>query len=150
MASVALDEPVSIDAPFQMVRTIAITSGGRYFLWLAFDRRDATFERLRTLVGGAHGQTIEVGGALRDAGEPPGLRIPVWWSLQTQAGLPVAEAQGDVFGANSWSSQEVCRLLYTGDLPAGQYEFKATLAEGVGEFRGIRARFRLEREPKLQ
>ena len=150
MTSVALDEPVSVDAPFQMVKNIAVKPGGRYFLWLAFDRRDASIERLRTLVGGAYGQKIEVGGVLRDAGEPPGLSIPVRWSLQTSAGERVAEAQGGVLGANSWSDQEVGRLLYQGDLRAGGYEFKATLDEGISEFRGIRARLRLEREPKLQ
>lgn len=150
MARIALDEPVSVDAPFQMAKNIAVTPGGRYFLWLVFDRRDASFERLRALVGGAHGQKLEVGGVQRDAGEPPGLPIPVRWSLQTPAGVAVAEAQGEVLGSNSWSSQEVARLLYKGELRAGDYEFKAILDEGISEFRGIRARLRLEREPKLQ
>jgi hypothetical protein len=150
MASVALDEPVSVDSPFHMVRNIGVTPGGRYFLWLTFDRRDASFERLRFLVGGAYGQRIEVDGVLRDSGEPPGMRIPVRWSLRSPTGVPVAEAQGDTLGAHSWSSREVGRLLYEGDLREGDYEFRATLADGISEFRGIRARLRLEREPKLQ
>jgi len=87
---------------------------------------------------------------LHDAGEPPGLPIPVQWSLRSPTGALVAGAESDILGAHSWSSREVGRLLYDGDLRAGDYRFTATLAEGIVEFRGIRVQLRLDKEPKLQ
>ena len=150
MSSIVLDELVAVDAPFEMVKDVSLEIGGRYFLWLAFDRRDASFERLRALVGGAYGQKIEANGALVDVEEPAGLPIPVQWALQSPSGALVAGERSDVLGAHSFSSREVARLLYKGDLRAGNHKFSATLVEGVGEFRGIRARLRLVREPKLQ
>ena len=150
VSSIVLDEPIAVDAPFQVVRDISLAIAGQYFLFLAFDRRDASFERLRSLIGGAYGQKIEANGTLVDADEPPGLPIPVRWALRSPTGAVLAGEQSDVLGAHSWSSREIARLLYKGDLRAGHYEFTAALAEGISELSGIRARLRLEREPKLQ
>jgi hypothetical protein len=143
-----LDVAVSLDAPFHTERRIALRLSDRYFLYLLVDRHDAAFSQLRSLVGGAYGQTIEVDGVRKDAGEPPGVRIPIEWWLRTPEGDAVAGERNEVLGANSWSNKDVGRLLYKGDLPAGRYIFGAKLRDGIAEFHGIRARVVLNVDPK--
>ena len=147
MASVIhtpLDVPVEIDAPFYVEREIALDASGRYGLFLVCDRRDASFERLRQLLGGAYGQKIEVNGMLHDANEPAGLLIPVHWLLQTRT-VTAGEAESATLGAQLHSKAEVGRLLYVGDLAAGECKFMAQLGKGIPDFCGIRCRFRLDR-----
>ncbi len=148
IATAPLNEPVSVSEPFTLQRPIALRLSDRYFLELQFDRRDASFERLRSLVGGAHGQKIEVNGQLVDAGEPPGIQIPVEWSLKDSKGVLVASGRSNSLGGNSYSSSEIGRLLHQGDFEAGQYTFSAALPKGITDFRGIRAYLRLSVEPK--
>ena len=139
-----LDVPVDMDAPFDVERDLTLDTPGRYGLYLAFDRRDASFARLRDLIGGTYGQKIEVNEILTDANEPPGLAIPIKWELQTNTET-VAEEQSLTLGAHLWSEAEVGRLLYCGDFAAGGCKFKARLAKGIPELRNIRCRFRLDR-----
>jgi hypothetical protein len=149
LTAAPLDEPVSVSEAFSLERPVDLHVSERYSLELRFDRRDASFEKLRTLVGGAYGQKIEVNGHLIDAGEPLGLPIPVEWSLKNASGSVVVSGRSDVLGSGGWSRAEVGRQLYRGDLDAGQYTFSASLPKGVVQFHGIRAHLRLSFEPKL-
>ena len=148
LTAAPLDEPVTVADAFHFERLVTLRVSDRYFLELFFDREDATFEKLRSLVGGAYGQELEVDGRLIDAGEPRGLRVPVEWSLQSAAGEVVVFGPSDGLGANSWSGAEVGRLLYQGDIAAGDYTFSGTLRAGIPEFKGIRAHLRLGVSPK--
>ena len=148
LTAARLDQPISVAGAFHFERPVTLRVSDRYFLELCFDRRDATFETLRSLVGGTYGQKLEIGGRLLDAGEPPGLPIPLQWSLQNSAGDIVASGRSDVLGANSWSAAEVGRVLYQGDLDAGHYIFLSELTNGIPEFLGIRSHLRLEVSPK--
>jgi hypothetical protein len=146
--SAVFDVPVCVDATWCIDRRITIRRSGRYFLFLAFDRRDAPYEQLRALVGGAYGQKIEVDGVLVDAREPPGLPVPVEWSFRTNDNVVVARGDSQVLGGNSFSGDETARLLYSGYFAARDYCFGAELHHGITAFRGIRAHLRLEPEPK--
>jgi hypothetical protein len=144
-----LDEPISIATPGRFERPVYIPVSDRYFLYIYFSRKDATFATLRAIVGGAYGQKIEVDGKLIDAGEPPGLAIPLRWSLQHAAsGAVAAFGESLNLGCNSWSADEVGRLLHKWDIDAGRYIFKGELLRGVPEFQGIRARVVLALSPK--
>lgn len=143
-----LDEPVVLAQPVKLVRSISVRASDRYFLELFFDRRDASFEALRSLVGGVHGQRIEVDGRLIDANEPPGLLIPLVWSLRDEeSGRVVAGGTADALGSNSWSAQEVGRVLYQGDVEAGRYTFSAELAAGIPAFERLRSHLKLSLSP---
>jgi hypothetical protein len=143
-----LDEPAAVASPFKFERTIAVHVSDRYFLELRFDRRDASFEALRSLVGGVHGQKVEKDGRLVDVGEPAGLLVPVLWSVRdADSRMVIASGSSDVLGSNSWSAAEVGRLLYQGDIEAGRYTFAAELVSGLPEFRDIRARLLLSLSP---
>jgi hypothetical protein len=143
-----LDEAAIVGSSFRIERTIAVRVSDRYFLELRFDRRDASLDALRSLVGGAYGQKIERDGQLVDAGEPAGLPVPLHWSVRdTSSRTVVASGESDLLGANSWSAAEVGRLLYQGDITAGRYTFAAELASGLPEFRDVRARLVLSLSP---
>ena len=145
MGSVAklFDGAVSVDAPFNFEREFQLRSAGRYCLYLTFDRRDAPVERLRQLVGGAYGQTIEIDGKHVDIGEPPGVPVPLDWELRGRNTV-ILRSQAVALGAQLWSEAEVRRLLFCSDLTAGDYKLEVELSEGVPEFRGIRTRLRME------
>jgi len=148
ITSPRLDQPLSVVTQDQFELPVRIPVSDRYFLCLYFNRSDASFETLRSLVGGAYGQTIEVDGKGIDAGEPPGLPIPLRWSLQQiHSGSVAASGESAKLGANSWSSNEVGRLLQQFDIDAGRYTFKGELLCGMPEFRNIRTRLALELLP---
>ena len=149
ITSPRLEQSVSVATPCQFERPVRIPVSDRYFLYLYFNRKDASFETLRLLVGGAYGQTIEVDGKHIDAGEQPGLQIPLHWSLR-RADSDSATASGESakLGSNSWSADEVGRLLHQCDIDAGRYIFRGELLRGVPEFGNIRARVVLELSPK--
>ena len=144
-----LELPLSVAVSGRFELPVRIPVSDRYFLYLYFNREDASFETLRTLIGGAHGQKIEVDGKLIDAGEPSGLPIPLrWWLRRAESGLLAAFGESDKLGSNSSSANEVGRLLHQFDIHAGRYTFTGELLGGLPEFRHIRARLVLELLPK--
>ena len=149
ITSPRLDQFVSVATHWQFERPVRIRVSDRYFLYIYFSRKDASFEVLRAIVGGAYGQTMEVDGKRIDAGEPAGVPIPLRWSLRhAETGSVVASAQSVKLGSNSWSADEVGRLLHQCDIAAGRYIFRGELLRGVPEFRNIHARLVLELLPK--
>jgi len=144
-----LDEPVALAKPFQLERSISLHASDRYILELRFDRRDAPFETLRSLVGGTYGQRIEVNGRLVDAGEPPGLLVPLVWSLREEpSGRVVVSDTSRGLGSNSWSAEEAGLVLYQGDIESGRYTFTAQLATGIPAFAPVRSRVTLSLWPE--
>ncbi len=121
ITSPRLDQFVSVATHWQFERPVRIRVSDRYFLYIYFSRKDASFEVLRAIVGGAYGQTMEV----------DGKRI-----------------ESVKLGSNSWSADEVGRLLHQCDIAAGRYIFRGELLRGVPEFRNIHARLVLELLPK--
>jgi len=141
ITSPRLEQSVMVATPCQFERTVRIPVSDRYFLYLYFNRKDASFEALRSLVGGVYGQTIEVDGKHIDAGEPPGLVIPLRWSLRrADSDLVTASGESAKLGSNSWSADEVGRLLHQCDIDGGRYIFKGELLRGLPEFGNIRIR----------
>jgi hypothetical protein len=137
-----LDIPISLVPPGKIEQLIEIVIPENYALSLIFEREGVPFEQLDTLLGSMRppkaGETL-----------PPGIRVPIRWSLTSAESRKVA-ASGDVdsIGTSGWSAAEVTRHLGYVQASPGKYIFQAKVLRSVPELAHIRTRIAIHLRPK--